>query len=381
MVIRYGEQIVDEADIQAVCDVLRSDYITQGPVVERFEKTIAQYTRAEYCRAFNSATSALHAGYLALGVGPGDIVWTSPNTFVATANAAHMCGAELDFVDIDYKTRNLNIDSLAQKLNAAATNNRLPKVITPVHFGGLSCEMSEIWDLSQQYGFKVMEDASHAIGGEYRGNKIGSCKYSDITVFSFHPVKIITTGEGGAATTNDTELSSKLASIRSHGVTRDINSLSQKNYPAHYYEMQSLGFNYRMTDIQAALGLSQFDKLDKFIEKRNELANLYAKFFKNYDLNILKVPENDISTYHLYTICVENRDDIYLHLYENGIQANVHYIPVSYHPFWAKFGFQKGQFPIAERYYEKALSLPLHPKLNSDDIEKIVSHILLEVVG
>tara|TARA_B100000902_G_C27228565_1_gene873543 strand:+ start:154 stop:1296 length:1143 start_codon:yes stop_codon:yes gene_type:complete len=376
MAFRYSEQWIDQADVEAVLKVLNSDVIAQGPMVEQFEKLLTNYTAANHCKAFNSATSALHAGYLALGVGANDIVWTSPNTFVATANAAQMCGAKVDFVDINYSTRNIDLGSLEDKLRRAAKINALPKVVVPVHFGGLSCDMVGINALAKKYEFSVMEDASHAIGGSYNNTVIGSCHYSDIAVFSFHPVKVITTGEGGAACTNCSTLNSKLELYRSHGVTRRKKELFNKNLPKYFYEMQNFGFNYRLTDIQAALGISQMKRLDEFVKKRNILAEKYNSLLGKFDLNPVVVPEFSVSSFHLYTICINNRDVVYNYLHDRKIEANVHYIPVHIHPYWKRLGFKKGDFPVAERYYNEALSLPLHPKLKEENLEYIVEQMI-----
>jgi len=287
-----------------------------------------------------------------------------------------MCGANVNFIDININTRNLDPNRLETQLKLADKNSCLPNLVIPVHFSGLSCDMESIKYLSNRYGFKILEDASHAIGAEYNGKKIGSCIYSDITVFSFHPVKIITTGEGGAALTNDNELARKLDNIRSHGVVRNKDKLYNQQQPNFYYEMQELGFNYRMTDIQAALGLSQLSKLDMFISKRNELARHYELLFADHEFNQLIVPDNSRSSHHLYTLCVNNRDALYSYMHSLGIKVNVHYIPVHLHPYWANMGFRKGDFPNAESYYERAITLPLHPKLKLKEIEIIASEFI-----
>ena len=376
MKINYGEQWISEEDIESVVSALKSEMITQGPIVEKFEVALSKYTGSKNCKVFNSATSALHAACLALGLGEGDVVWTSPNTFVATANVAHMCGANVNFIDINIKTRNLDPNRLETQLKLADKNSCLPNLVIPVHFSGLSCDMEAIKYLSNRYGFKILEDASHAIGAEYNGKKIGSCIYSDITVFSFHPVKIITTGEGGAALTNNNELARKLDNIRSHGVVRNKDKLYNQQQPSFYYEMQGLGFNYRMTDLQAALGLSQLSKLDMFISKRDELARHYELLFADHEFNQLIIPDNSRSSHHLYTLCVNNRNALYSYMHSLGIKVNVHYIPVHLHPYWANMGFRKGDFPNAESYYERAITLPLHPKLQLKEIEIIASEFI-----
>ena len=332
--IPYGKQNINQEDIDHVVSVLKSDFITQGPAIKKFEQDIENYTGAKYSSAVNSATSALHISCLALGVKQGDIVWTSPNSFVASSNSALYCGAKVDFIDIDPKTYNICPLILAEKLQRAKKLNILPKVIIAVHFAGQSCDMQEIKNLSEKYNFKIIEDASHAVGGSYQNNKIGYCKFSDITVFSFHPVKIITTGEGGIALTNNKEIYKKLLLFRSHGITRDKEQLINQDGP-WFYEQQELGFNYRMTDIQAALGSSQLKRVDKFIKKRHQIAERYNQALKNLPINIPYQAIEQISAFHLYVITLrdeKHRTELFNYLRKNGILVNIHYIPIHTQP-------------------------------------------------
>ena len=375
--IPYGRQDISQTDIDAVVDILRSDFLTQGPAIEKFEACLADYCNAKYAVAVNSATSALHLACLALGVGAGDIVWTSPITFVASANSALYCGASVDFVDIDFQTNNISISALKDKLEIARLSNCLPAVVIPVHIGGSCCDMESIYELSQEYGFKIIEDASHAIGGSYNDSKIGATIYSDITVFSFHPVKIITTGEGGAALTNDKDILERLFLLRSHGITRDPEQMTHASEGGWYYQQIALGFNYRMTDLQAALGLSQMFRIDPFVAKRNELAQRYNTQLSNLPLELPKKSKGIYSAFHLYIVKLNaqapiNRQELYKGLKSSNIGVNVHYIPVHLQPYYKKMGFSSGDFPEAERYYSKAISLPLHPKLTLDEQDYVV---------
>lgn len=377
-IISYGRQWIDEDDIQAVVDVLRSDFLTQGPAVPGFEQTVAAHCRVANAVAVNSATSAMHIACLALDVGPGDSVWTSPNTFVASANCALYCGATVDFVDIDLLTYNLCAKHLAKKLAEAEGLGKLPKVVIPVHFAGTPCDMAAIRDLSHRYGFSVIEDASHAIGAHYNDSVTGDCRHSDITVFSFHPVKIITTAEGGIATTNSMELARKMQLLRSHGITREPAELKAPNVGPWYYEQQSLGFNYRMTDMQAALGASQMKRLQYFIECRQQLANRYDDLLANLPLTLPHRPGNIRSALHLYPVALHDasqRRRVFDALRAAGITANVHYIPVHTQPYYQAKGFKHGDFPHAEAYYAGAISLPLHPGMTNADQDRVVKAI------
>ena len=376
--IPYGKQSISKSDIDAVVEVLCSDWLTQGPVVPAFEKAIANKCKAKSAVAVNSATSALHIACLALGVGSGDTVWTSPNTFVATANCARYCGATVDFVDIDPDTWCLSIEKLQQKLKEhQASGYSIPKVVIPVHLSGQSCDMQSIYELGQQYGFKIIEDASHAIGGTYQNEPVGNCKYSDITVFSFHPVKIITTGEGGMALTNDPEIHEHMARLRSHGITSNPKHMTIESSEPWYYEQIELGFNYRMTDIHAALGLSQLERLDEFVEQRNELTQNYEEAFADDPIQRQVVPEETHSARHLYVIRVHKHQ--HLRLFEKfrgeGIGVNLHYMPVHLQPYYRKLGFQEGDFPEAEKYGKEAISIPLFPRLTDEEQSKVITII------
>ena len=371
--IPYGRQDITSEDIEEVVKVLNSDFLTQGPVLPKFEKSISIYCGVSYAYAMNSATSALHIACMALEVGRGDIVWTAANTFAASSNCALYCNASIDFVDIDPVSYNISISNLKSKLQLAETEGCLPKVLIPVHMTGQSCEMSEIFELSKKYGFKIIEDASHAIGGKYLNNPIGCCKYSDITVFSFHPVKIITTGEGGMAVTNNENLAQKISLLRSHGITRDSNLMSKEDGP-WYYEQIDLGYNYRMTEIQGALGLSQMNRLDEYIKRRHDIANFYNESLSELPLQIPKQFKDSFSSFHLYVIRLNlsmiesSHKDIFESLRKDNILVNLHYMPVYLHPYYKnKLGFKSGHCPEAEKYYSEAISIPMFPTLSNED--------------
>lgn len=378
--IPYGKQEITQDDIDSVIEVLKSDFITQGPAVIQFEKTISDYCGVNHAVAVNSATSALHIACLALELGSGDWLWTSPNTFVASANCGLYCGAQVDFVDIDPRTYNMSVDALQHKLERAALDGKLPKVVIPVHFAGQSCDMKSIAVLADKYGFKVIEDASHAIGGRYLDRPIGNCQYSDVTVFSFHPVKIITTGEGGVATCNDSLLAEKMNRLRSHGVTRDAEYMVSESEGPWYYQQIELGLNYRMTDIQAALGSSQMQRLDKYISARHKLCNQYERLLKDLPVVLPWQSADSYSALHLYPVQIEesankDRKQVFEQLRKSGIGVNVHYIPVHTQPYYQDMGFEKSDYPNAMEYYKKAISLPMFSALTDEQQLKVVDEI------
>lgn len=379
--IPYGRQDISDADIQAVVDVLRSDYLTQGPVVPAFEKSVAGYCGTQHAIAANSATSALHIACLALGVGPNDVVWTTPITFVASANCALYCGARVDFVDIDPLTYNMSVQLLAEKLAQAEKIGNLPKVVIPVHLCGQPCDMAAMHALSQQYGFRIIEDASHAIGGKYRGDSIGNCRYSDITIFSFHPVKIITTGEGGMALTNDEKLAKHMQLLRSHGITRDVNEMTHAPDGLWYYQQIGLGYNYRMTDLQAALGLSQMQRLDQFVTKRHVIANRYEELLADLPVTTPWQHADSYSGLHLYVIRLKLAEigkphrQVFEALRAAGIGVNLHYIPVYLQPYYERLGFKVGYCLEAEQYYAEAISLPMYPDLAEAQQDTVIEEL------
>ena len=380
--IPYARQEINDDDIAAVVGVLCSDFLTQGPVVPKFEAAVAQYCNAQYAVAVNSATSALHIACLALGVGKGDIVWTSPITFVASANCALYCGATVDFVDIDPRTYNLCVEKLSEKLALAEKEGNLPKVVIPVHLCGQSCDMAGIHALSQKYGFSIIEDASHAIGGSHAGELIGSCFYSDITVFSFHPVKIITSGEGGMAMTNDLVLDKRMRLLRSHGISNSADEMSPRSKQEIWnYQQIELGFNYRMTDLQAALGCSQMQRIDLFVDRRNEIARRYNFLLADLPLTVPWQEEANLSSRHLYVIRMQSNGtkrtqrQFYDALRAADVLVNLHYIPVYRQPYFERLGFSAGYCPEAERYWHEAISLPIYPSLTVEQQDRVVAAI------
>lgn len=381
-IIPYGRQSISEADVEAVVKVLRSDFLTQGPVVPNFENAISRYCNAQHAVAVNSATSALHIACLSLDLGPRDWLWTSAITFVASANCGLYCGAQVDFVDIDDRTFNMCPIALKKKLVEAQANGKLPKVVIPVHMCGQSCDMLAIHELSIQFGFKIIEDASHAIGAKYRNEPVGNCKYSNITVFSFHPVKIITTAEGGMALTNDSEVAKKMKQIRSHGISTDETEMQdQPSDEIWNYQQLSLGFNYRMTELQAALGLSQFSKLNEFVKARHDIASNYDNAFSDLPLKTPWQHPDTYSSYHLYPIQIESlisdktQQQIYSDLKQAGIQVNLHYIPVYRQPFFQRLGFKQGYCPNAEQYFKTSLSIPLYASMSVEQQSRVIEKI------
>ncbi|WP_375260024.1 UDP-4-amino-4,6-dideoxy-N-acetyl-beta-L-altrosamine transaminase [Citreimonas sp.] len=374
--IPYGRQDISEADIAAVTEVLRSDFLTQGPAVPRFEEALAARVGAAHGVAVNSATSALHVAVAALGLGPGDLLWTSPVTFVASANCARYCGADVDFVEIDPGTFNMSADALEAKLARASAEGRLPKVIVPVHMAGQSPDAARIAELARAHGVRIVEDASHAIGASYRGAPVGDCAHSDITVFSFHPVKIITTAEGGLATTQDPALADRMALLRSHGITRDPAAMTGESDGAWYYQQIELGWNYRMTEMQAALGLSQLSRLDAFVDRRRALADRYDALLADLPLRRPERLEDAESAWHLYVVQLDDaarHRAVFDALREAGIGVNLHYIPVHTQPYYRALGFSDGDFSVAEDYYSRAISIPLHARLTEDEQDRVVA--------
>ena len=380
--IPYGRQDISQVDIDAVVEVLRSDFLTQGPTVPRFEQAVAEYCGVQQGVAVNSSTSALHIACLALNLGPDDWLWTSPNTFVASANCALYCGAKIDFVDIDPYTYNMSVARLSEKLKQAEKKGRLPKIVMPVHFGGKPCDMPEIYALSQYYGFKIIEDASHAIGARYGNIKVGSCTHSDISVFSFHPVKIITSGEGGMAMTNDEALANRLRRLRSHGITNDKALMQPRpDNEIWNYQQIELGFNYRMTDIQAALGLSQMTRLDEFVKRRQQIAEKYDKALKKLPIVIPWRSMNTYSSYHLYPLRINEAESgksqrqVYDMLWQEGVAANLHYIPVHRQPYFEKKGLKAGLFPEAENFHREVISLPMFSSLSITQQNSVIDSL------
>lgn len=372
----YGRQSISQDDIAAVVKVLESDFLTQGPVVPQFEEEVARYCGVSYGVAMNSATSALHVACMALGLRAGDLLWTVPNTFVASANCARYCGADVDFVDIDPVTWNMDVRALEKKLEHARIMGRLPKIVIPVHFAGQSCDMKGIAVLAKRFGFSVIEDASHAIGGSYAGKPIGNCEYSDITIFSFHPVKIITTAEGGMAMTRDEMLAHRMRELRSHGITRDVKRMHGESHGSWYYQQIELGYNYRMTEIQAALGISQMSRLDEFVTKRRELAKRYDFLFAdNKSIQTPGKQKDAEPAWHLYVVRIGRRirRQVFDAMRAMDVGVNIHYIPVHTQPYYINLGFKQGDFPEAEAYYSQAITLPLYTDMTKSQQETVVS--------
>jgi UDP-4-amino-4,6-dideoxy-N-acetyl-beta-L-altrosamine transaminase len=383
--IHYGQQDITQSDIDAVVEVLRSLNLTQGPNIPRFEQSVASHVGAKYAVAVSSATSALHIACMALDLGPGDWLWTTPNTFVASSNCALYCGAQVDFVDIDPQTYNLCPLKLEEKLVVASQNGKLPKVVVPVHMTGQSCNMEAIHKLGMKYGFKIIEDASHAIGGRYKGELVGGGRYSDITIFSFHPVKIITTAEGGMALTNNSEIATRLGLLRSHGITRDPELMTHCMDGPWYYQQVTLGFNYRMTDMQAALGVSQMTRLTDYVNRRHEIAAMYNDLLSDLPITLPWQHPDAYNAYHLYVIKLQlnkikvNHLQVFEALRAKNIMVNVHYIPVHTQPYYTRMGFSLGDFPEAEQYYREAISIPMHVNLTQDNL-RYISNSLREAM-
>jgi UDP-4-amino-4,6-dideoxy-N-acetyl-beta-L-altrosamine transaminase len=382
--IPYGRQDITQDDIDAVIDVLQSEFLTQGTAVPAFEKAISTYCRTKYAVATNSATSALHLACLALGVGTGDLIWSTSITFVSSLNCALYCGAKVDFVDIDSKNYTLSVELLEEKLVQAKKKGALPKVVIPVHLCGQSCDMVGIYNLSLRYGFKIIEDAAHALGGKYQNEPIGNCRYSDITIFSFHPVKIITTGEGGMALTNNQDIADKMLLLRSHGITRDSAQMTKPSDGPWYYQQIDLGFNYRMTELQAALGISQMARLDDYVKRRHVLAGRYAAGLSELPVTLPWQHPDNYSAVHLYVIRLQldniekTHRQVFEELREEGIGVNLHYIPVHTQPYYQRMGFENGDFPEAEKYYSEAISLPMYPTLSEREQDTVMN--VLQVV-
>ncbi len=379
--IPYGRQEITQSDIDAVVSILKSDFLTQGPVVPQFELAVQTHVGSKYSVAVNSATSALHIACLALGLGPGDYLWTTPISFVASANCGLYCGAQIDFVDIDPLTYNMSIEALSQKLALAERTGKLPKVVIPVHLCGQSTDMKAIHKLSHRYSFKIIEDASHAIGAKYCGEFIGNCRYSDITIFSFHPVKIITTAEGGMAVTNNESLAKKMSLLQSHGITRDQSNMTQRADGPWYYQQIELGLNYRMTDLHAALGVSQMGRLDQYVARRHEIANDYNQLLQDLPVRTPFQHPDSYSAFHLYVIRLDleqiqaTHQVVFESLRAKGIGVNLHYIPIYRHPYYQKYGYDKNNYPEAEKYYSEAISLPIYPSMSSDQQFQVVDSL------
>ena len=380
--IPYGLHTIDDADVESVIDVLRNQFLTQGTMVPQFEQALCVYTGAKHSVAVNSATSGLHIACLAAGVGQGDVVWTVPNSFVASANCARFCNADVDFVDIDAATRNIDVNALEQKLQLAVSQKKLPKALVVVHFAGLSCDMQKIYALTSAYNIVLIEDAAHALGGDYLGAKIGCCQYSDMTVLSFHPVKSITTAEGGAVLTNDSAVFTKLQLLAKHGVTRDPELMQGESDGPWYYQQVELGYNYRLSDLHAALGISQLQKLEQFVAKRRRLAERYRQRLADLPLTLPCVESYANSAWHLYMVELKQHDRLatYRRLHELGVGVNVHYIPIHLQPYYQALGFKTGDFPVSEHFYKHALTLPLFPSMTEEQQNTVIA-ALYEVLG
>ncbi len=376
--IQYARQSIAQSDIDAVVAALESEYLTQGPVLPRFEEAVARRVSSLHAVSSNSATSSLHVACMSLGLQPGDLAWTVPNSFVASANCALLCGADVDFVDINLETYSMDADALERKLKQAQRQKRLPKALVVVHYSGRSADMKEIGELAARYGIFIIEDAAHAIGGSYSGNPIGCCQFSSIAVFSFHPVKIMTTAEGGLATTNDPALAKAMSRLRSHGITRDRADMTAPDPRPWEYQQLELGLNYRMTELQAALGLSQLERLDSFVDRRRKLAQRYDERLRGLPLILPKIDPVGESAWHLYPVLIDSRrtdltrDQVYLSLIEKGIKPNVHFIPIHTQPFFQKKGFRRGSFPNAEWFYEHELSLPMFYDLTDGEQDAVI---------
>ena len=380
MIIPYNRQHIDTSDIKLVNKVLKSNLITQGPNVGKFEKAIAKRVKSKYAVASNSATSSLHLACMAIGLKKGDWLWTSPNSFVASSNCGLLCGAKIDFIDINPRTYNLDVDRLEKKLVKAKKSKKLPKVVVPVHFAGLPCEMKKIFELSKKYKFKIIEDASHALGAKYNSEDIGNCKYSDIAVFSFHPIKMITTIEGGVATTNNQKYADQMSKLRTHGIVKEKFKMKRKKEGNWYYEQNDLGLNYRMNDVQAALGLSQMDRLNDFVEKRRKIAKRYDELLVNSIVQIPKQHPDTNSSWHLYIIRLKKNSNLsHSQLFESfrsaGVQVNIHYIPIYRQPYYKRLGFSEKGFDESEKYYKEAISIPIFPELSLEEQKKVVDLI------
>ena len=377
----YARQFIDENDISAVVETLQSDFLTQGPKVSAFEEKLRQYCHATHAVVVNSATSALHLACLAIGLGPKDWLWTSPISFLASANCARYCRAKVDFVDIDPNTYNMSVQALEEKLIQAKTRNQLPKVVVPVHLAGQSCEMRQMKALSEEFGFYIIEDAAHAVGSRYENEPVGNCRYSDMTVFSFHPAKVMTTAEGGAVLTQQKSLADKIRILSSQGVTRELVDMQGPSHGPWYYQMVELGFNFRMNDIQATLGINQLDKLDTFVEKRNQIAKKYAQALEGLPLILPYQRPDTFSAWHLFIICLDpikteqSRKEAFIKLRERGIGVNVHFIPIHTQPYYQKLGFQWGDFPLAEQYYERCMTLPIYFGLTEDEQSNVIQAV------